>query len=219
MCCDLISYERICTDNSLCPLGRHTQTGKELKMNGDNWNISLEQAWQKYAQETFACSGVLLLSEKNNFFAGAMAVLEQMQNVEIDSADTDGRFQIDKLTEECRVFLKAPEDDKPEDSQVKSSWVYDLEKKYGKNWPIDNNSPHRLRGSGAAARVVSSARHREISSEPGESVRFVTKEEWDAYQKDLLAVLRKHQAQMKEKYGVWSSAEDGYVRPLNEEKT
>ena len=50
-----------------------------------------------------------------------------------------------------------------------------------------------------------------ISASNGNSLHFMTNEEFSDYEKDALALFNKHHNILKNKYGIWASNQDKYV--------
>ena len=54
-----------------------------------------------------------------------------------------------------------------------------------------------------------------VSSE-GNSLNFVTQEEYDEYQKDELELFKHHHSKLKNKYGIWASNQNRYVDSIQD---
>lgn len=54
------------------------------------------------------------------------------------------------------------------------------------------------------------------SSIPGRSIIFITKEEFDAYDTEILAVIKKHKKLQQDKYGYWATNKEIFVHTLKE---
>jgi hypothetical protein len=55
-----------------------------------------------------------------------------------------------------------------------------------------------------------------ISSQKGMSLNFVTDEEHEEYEKEALALARKWQRKIRDKYGLWASNQGKFVSSLSE---